>query len=233
MVRMVDVDNDGKTDMVLFHSDGLAKVWKNIDQGRKFKPLDAKWTTSFHQPPQNVQFRHMDGDGDADYVILYEEGAVDWVCNTQHNGKDDKKRNWEKAVAIAPGPASKPNNRAQTFHLDGDDMAGESRSFPQITKLFLLDEYKNQLPDKSKSGFNQIHCSFLGMLCKLVLRNPLRRPGAKEASEIPIQHTMQRQGRKGHWNDVLFLERLINHYKENVTPLPSSPVLHLSSATVC
>ncbi|KAE8363570.1 hypothetical protein BDV27DRAFT_158663 [Aspergillus caelatus] len=123
MVRMADVDNDGKADLIVLYSDGVAKVWKNVDNGRKFKSLDAKWATGLDQPREKVHFRDMDGDGYADYVILYEGGAVDWARNTHNNGQDDQKRNWEKAVAIAPGPAGEPDNRAQIFDLDGDNMA--------------------------------------------------------------------------------------------------------------
>ncbi|KAK2795777.1 hypothetical protein FQN52_003627 [Onygenales sp. PD_12] len=123
MIHMVDVNSDGKADMIVLYSGGEAKVWENVDDGRKFKTLDAEWATGFDQPGSEVHFQDMDGDGYADYVIVYDGGAIDWARNTHNNGKDDKKKNWEETVQIAPGPAGVPNNRAQLYDLDGNGKA--------------------------------------------------------------------------------------------------------------
>jgi hypothetical protein len=125
MIRMADVDNDGKADLIVLYSDGAAKVWKNVDNGRKFESLDPEWASGLGESREKVHFKDMDGDGYADYVILYEGGSVDWARNTHNNGKDKGKRNWEREVTIAPGPDGVPNNRAQLYDIDGDGLTGK------------------------------------------------------------------------------------------------------------
>ncbi|KAI8671681.1 SGNH-hydro domain-containing protein [Fusarium keratoplasticum] len=119
MVRMADVDNDGKADLIVLYSDGAAKVWKNIDNGKKFEALDSKWATGLASS-EKVHFEDIDGDGYADYVIVYSGGGVRWARNTHNNGKDSSKKNWENDEAIAPGPAGMPDNRARIRDIDGD-----------------------------------------------------------------------------------------------------------------
>ena len=123
MVRMADVDGDGKADMIVLYSDGAAKVWRNTDDGKKFESLDSKWATGL-APRDKVYFEDIDGDGYADYVVIYSGGAVRWARNTHNNGKDSSKKNWENDVQIAPGPAGVPNDRVKMRDLDGDGKAG-------------------------------------------------------------------------------------------------------------
>ncbi|KAH7261771.1 hypothetical protein BKA59DRAFT_1822 [Fusarium tricinctum] len=122
MIRMADVDNDGKADLIVLYSDGAAKVWKNTDNGKKFEPLDSKWATGLASSDK-VYFEDIDGDGYADYVIVYSGGGVRWARNTHNNGKDSSKKNWENDEAIAPGPAGMPANRARIRDIDGDGKA--------------------------------------------------------------------------------------------------------------
>ncbi|KAJ4307605.1 hypothetical protein N0V84_012612 [Fusarium piperis] len=119
MIRMADVDGDGKADMIVLYSGGAAKVWQNIDNGRKFKPLDSKWATGL-ESRDKVYFKDMDGDGYTDYVIVYSGGAVKWARNTRNNGKDDSKANWESAETVAPGPAGVAPGSVSLHDLDGD-----------------------------------------------------------------------------------------------------------------
>ncbi|KAK4209008.1 hypothetical protein QBC37DRAFT_475737 [Rhypophila decipiens] len=123
MIRFADVDNDGKADLIALYSDGAAKVWKNVDGGATYKSLDSKWATGLGESREKVHFQDIDGDGYADYVIIYDNGAVKWARNTGNNGQDDNEWNWEEAVEIAPGPAGMPANRAHLYDLDRDGMA--------------------------------------------------------------------------------------------------------------
>ncbi|EYB21918.1 hypothetical protein FG05_11578 [Fusarium graminearum] len=122
MIRFADVDNDGKADLIALYEGGAAKVWKNVDNGKKFKSLDSKWATGL-ESRDKVHFEDIDGDGYADYVIVYGGGAVKWARNTHNNGKDSKKKNWETEVMIAPGPAGIPANSARMRDIDGDGKA--------------------------------------------------------------------------------------------------------------
>ncbi|KAH7466503.1 hypothetical protein FOMA001_g15942 [Fusarium oxysporum f. sp. matthiolae] len=121
MIRMADVDNDGRADMIVVSSNGAARVWKNTKDGSglKFVALDSNWATGL-ESRDKIHFQDMDGDGYADYVIVYSGGAVKWARNTGNNGKDSSKKNWETDVTIAPGPSDLPPNGARLYDLDGD-----------------------------------------------------------------------------------------------------------------
>lgn len=124
MIRMADVDNDGRADMIAIASDGSARVWKNVDNGKKFEALDSRWATGL-ESGEKIRIVDVDGDGYADYVIQYDGGAVKWARNTGNNGQDSSKRNWEETRTIAPGPAGIPSRSTRLYDLNGDGMAGK------------------------------------------------------------------------------------------------------------
>jgi lysophospholipase L1-like esterase len=134
MIRMADVDNDGLADLIILYSDGAAKVWKNTDGGRTFQALDAKWATGL-ESREKVHFQDVDGDGYADYVIVYSGGAVKWARNNHNNGQDSSRGNWEAAVTIAPGPQGVPQDRTRLYDLDGDGKTGMLPLSPVIPRL--------------------------------------------------------------------------------------------------
>ncbi|RYP92952.1 hypothetical protein DL770_000933 [Monosporascus sp. CRB-9-2] len=119
MVRMAGVDSDGRADMIALYSDGAAKVWKNMDDGRTFKALDANWAT-WLEVREKIRIEDADGDGYADYVILYSGDAVKWARNTHNNGKDSSKGNWEEPVTIAPGLSGVPPDTTRLHDPNGD-----------------------------------------------------------------------------------------------------------------
>ncbi|KAF5659012.1 chitinase [Fusarium heterosporum] len=121
MIRLADVDNDGKADLIVLYSDGAAKVWRNTGNG-KFTSLDSKWATGL-AAKSKIHFEDIDGDGYADYVIMESNGATKWARNTHNNGKDNSKKNWEDVKSIAPGPAGMPLDRARLHDIDGDGKA--------------------------------------------------------------------------------------------------------------
>jgi lysophospholipase L1-like esterase len=123
MIRMADVDGDGKADMIALYKDGKAKVWKNVDDGKKFEALDAEWADR-DESRDIIHFQDINGDGYADYVLVYSGGAVKWAQNSKNNGKDSGRANWEGMETIAPGPAGMPANRASIQDIDGDGLAG-------------------------------------------------------------------------------------------------------------
>lgn len=134
MIRLADVDNDGKADLIALYEDGAAKVWRNADNGKKFESLDSKWATGLASRDK-VYFEDVDGDGYADYVIVYGGGAVKWARNTHNNGNDGNKKNWETEVTIAPGPAGIPDDSARMRDVDGDGKAGKSLTVIQYMRM--------------------------------------------------------------------------------------------------
>jgi GDSL-like Lipase/Acylhydrolase family/FG-GAP-like repeat len=124
MIRMADVDGDGKADIIALYSDGAAKVWKNTGDGTKFEALDSKWATGL-AAREKIRMLDMDGDGYADYVVLNDGGAVSWARNTHNNGADGSKNNWESLVEIAPGVAGVASKSVHLVDLDGDKRAGK------------------------------------------------------------------------------------------------------------
>ncbi|KAM5350927.1 hypothetical protein ACJ41O_003650 [Fusarium nematophilum] len=119
MVRVADVDNDGRADLIALSTSGVTRVWKNTDDGRSFTLLDSRWATGL-KDIDKVQFEDMDGDGFADYVITYNTGAMKWARNTGNNGNDPSQRNWDSEQVIAPKKSAMPSARALIRDLDGD-----------------------------------------------------------------------------------------------------------------
>lgn len=128
MIRLADVDNDGLADLIVLYQEGAAKVWRNVDNGKKFESLDSKWATGL-ESRDKVYFEDIDGDGYADYVIVFDGGAVKWARNTHNNGKDSSKKNWETEATIAPGPAGIPTLSTRIRDIDGDKKAGMYRVY--------------------------------------------------------------------------------------------------------
>lgn len=62
MIRMADVDNDKRADMIVLYSNGAAKVWRNTENGKKFEPLDSEWATGL-ETGEKVHITDIDGDG--------------------------------------------------------------------------------------------------------------------------------------------------------------------------
>ncbi|OBT67975.1 hypothetical protein VE03_01481 [Pseudogymnoascus sp. 23342-1-I1] len=55
---------------------------------------------------QSVRLVDLDGDKRADYVIIYDGGAVKALGNSGNLNKDANKRNWHDLGTIAPGVSS-------------------------------------------------------------------------------------------------------------------------------
>ncbi|KAF4984498.1 hypothetical protein FZEAL_346 [Fusarium zealandicum] len=129
MIRMADVDNDRKADLIVISSSGVVRVWKNVNNGTSFTLLDSKWATGL-KARDKVQFEDMDGDGLADYVITYSNGAMKWAKNTGNNGQDSTKSNWESEKTITPARKDVPPARVQLRDLNGDKKADYMVIYP-------------------------------------------------------------------------------------------------------
>jgi lysophospholipase L1-like esterase len=166
MIRMADVDNDGKADMIVLYSDGVARVWKNTYDWGKFNAdtdttgqtfftaLDSRWAAGLGEPRSNVRIIDMDGDGYADYVIVQSDGVVKWARNSQNNGKDQSKKNCEDVQTIAPGVAGTPAGSTYLYDLDGNGKAGKSIS---TLLIFILGESACSILSPTDYGLRLSH----------------------------------------------------------------------------
>ncbi|KAF4469589.1 chitinase [Fusarium albosuccineum] len=119
MIRMADVDNDGRADMIVIYSTGVAKIWKNTNDGKNFTLINSQWATGLKDRDKTF-FEDMDGDGYADRVIVYSTGAIKWARNTGNNGNDTSKPNWETEKTIASSFPNAASAKVQLRDLDGD-----------------------------------------------------------------------------------------------------------------
>ncbi|KAH7024345.1 uncharacterized protein B0I36DRAFT_386954 [Microdochium trichocladiopsis] len=124
-VRFADVDGDKSADLLLLSPDGSVRAWRNTGEGTEFVALDAGWAAGVGGgiTSANVRIVDMDGDGYADYAILYGDGSLKYARKTHNNGKDKSKRNFEDAVLIAPGVGGVSGNMVYFADLDGDGLA--------------------------------------------------------------------------------------------------------------
>ncbi|KAL5338818.1 hypothetical protein BJX70DRAFT_398377 [Aspergillus crustosus] len=101
MVRMVDVDGDGKADMIVIYEGGAAKA------RRGFRII---W-----------HVYDLDGDGMAEYVLIYYEGAVKAWQKT--GSLNQAGRNWSSLGTIAPGVEGVTGEMIRFADMDGDGLA--------------------------------------------------------------------------------------------------------------
>lgn len=163
-IRMADVDNDGKADLIVVYSDGAAKVWRNMDGGRKFESLDSKWATGLESgdkilfmdisvdskgraqawlnqgvdswkiigeiaPGLNedlsssrIEFIDINGDKRADYLVIYGGSSVKAYLNNGNIRDASKDRIWQQLIIISPG-VCEPGSKVQFADLNGDGYA--------------------------------------------------------------------------------------------------------------
>ncbi|PGH27049.1 hypothetical protein AJ80_01235 [Polytolypa hystricis UAMH7299] len=127
-VRFADLDGDGLADYIVLYDDGAAKAWRNLG---KFGSTDAKKWEEVGTIAEGVkgvtgdkvQFADIDGDGLADYLIIYDGGSVAALRNTGNVLSDSSGRKWEEMGTIAPGVAGIPGSKIRFFDFDGDGLA--------------------------------------------------------------------------------------------------------------
>jgi hypothetical protein len=121
-VRFADINGDGYADYVIQFDGGGATVsinTKNVgsDSGkRNFEPSVTIAGGVQGVPGSKIQYADINGDGHADYLIVYDGGAVTAYLN---NGN----LKFDLHGTVATGLQGIPGNRVRLTDVDGDGYA--------------------------------------------------------------------------------------------------------------
>lgn len=124
-VHFADIDGDGLADYIVVYDGGSARAWKNLGKAdstdsQKWKELGTivEAPNDVEVPGDKVHFADIDGDGLADYLIIYDGGSVAALRNP---GKG--KTEWQDLGVIAPGVNGVPGSNIRIVDFDGDGLA--------------------------------------------------------------------------------------------------------------
>jgi FG-GAP-like repeat len=124
-LRFADLTGDGKADMIYVDAVGRAFAWVNGGLGSwqnagRIATIRADEDLS----DSRILFADVNGDGRADYLIVYGNGAVKAWLNNGNVGKQDGQLLWSGPYDIAPGVAENDDGSEVRFaDLNGDGFA--------------------------------------------------------------------------------------------------------------
>ncbi|KAK2800927.1 hypothetical protein FQN51_005862 [Onygenales sp. PD_10] len=115
--------SDGKDDYIVVRSDGSVDAWLNKG-ANNLKPLaNLAAPNNRDITPNKVHFADVNGNGKADYLVIWDAGSVDGYINTGNLNKDGSKRNWEPSHTIAPGLNGVTGDKIRFADVNGDGKA--------------------------------------------------------------------------------------------------------------
>ncbi|KAL3429083.1 hypothetical protein BDV09DRAFT_180952 [Aspergillus tetrazonus] len=123
-IRFADLDGDGRDDYIRVSINGAVDAWLNKGANSLVR-LPGLAPGLKGVTPEKVQFADVNGDGKADYLVVWEGGAVEAYLNTGQlapSGKGDG-RNWREKMVIAPGINGVPGDKIRFADIDGDGRA--------------------------------------------------------------------------------------------------------------
>ncbi|WP_405824684.1 FG-GAP-like repeat-containing protein [Streptomyces sp. NBC_01390] len=102
LLRFADVDNDGKADYLMVGADGSVHAYLNKG-GKDAGGFEGhrNFANASNYPRKYVQFKDISGDGRADYVVIYDGGAIRAWLNRGGN------------TPPPPGPVTEPEDPPQ------------------------------------------------------------------------------------------------------------------------
>lgn len=138
-VRFADIDGDGRADYLVVYDGGAVKAWRNTGNilsstGRKFEELGTI-ATGVGEPGSKVRFADIDGDGLADYLVLYDQGSLKAWRNTGNLNKGSGK-NFEELGEVAAGVSGVSGAKVRLEDFDGSHLPPtERQDMPLIVFL--------------------------------------------------------------------------------------------------
>ncbi|KAM0399178.1 hypothetical protein ACHAPZ_007073 [Fusarium culmorum] len=117
IIRLADVDNDGKADLIAVYKNGAAKVKDSSKKNWEAEVTIAPGPAGI--PKGSTRIQDIDGDGKADYLVVYDGGAVKAFRNTLKEGGC----NWDDLGTVAPGIGGVTGDMIRFADIDGDGLA--------------------------------------------------------------------------------------------------------------
>ncbi|KAF7556172.1 hypothetical protein G7Z17_g1584 [Cylindrodendrum hubeiense] len=124
-MRFADLDGDGRDDYIVVNAHGGVDAWLNKG-ANNLVPIANLVPDQDDITPDKVTFADVNGDGKADYLVIWEGGSVDAYINTGNlisNNKDGSKRNWKEKITIAPGISGVSGDKIRFADINGDGKA--------------------------------------------------------------------------------------------------------------
>ncbi|GAA2196016.1 hypothetical protein GCM10009848_66140 [Micromonospora lupini] len=127
-LRFADVDNDKKADYLTVGSNGNVHAYLNRG-GKDAGGFEAhlNFANESNYPGELVQFKDISGDGKADYLVVYNQGAVRAWLNRGGNLETTTTAlgaGWSRLGVIAPGmPRPATYARTEIAEMNGDKRA--------------------------------------------------------------------------------------------------------------
>jgi lysophospholipase L1-like esterase len=121
-VRLADIDGDGRDDYLVIHDNGALDEWMNAGGD---SPGHAGWlargqiAAGTGAPPAQVQLADIDGDRDADYLVIGANGSVTAWTNNGGDGSGG----WAARGQIAAGVAGANPGNVRFADINGDGRA--------------------------------------------------------------------------------------------------------------
>ncbi|GAA1016173.1 hypothetical protein GCM10009556_056810 [Acrocarpospora pleiomorpha] len=120
-VRFADIDGDLDDDYLVMHDNGSIDAWRNneVDEvgGSGWKSL-GQIAEGTGNPASKVRLADLDGDKDADYLVVHDNGAADFWRND--NVDDVGGSGWKSRGQIAKGTALGGGSKVQFADVDSD-----------------------------------------------------------------------------------------------------------------
>ncbi|KAK2780754.1 hypothetical protein FQN53_001022 [Emmonsiellopsis sp. PD_33] len=149
-IRFADVNGDGKADLCVLYNGGAVEAYLNTGvlnkdpSKRSWRPLPGVFAEGVNGVPgSKVRLADLDGDGLADYLVLYDGGAADAFHNTGNLAADPSARNFDDWGTVAGGVNGVSGAQVRFADLTGDGKV----DYVVINKDGSIDLIKNKCRD--------------------------------------------------------------------------------------